>query len=317
MLVSNRHARRTAGARGLCAVLGATALVLSLTGVAHAAPDSQVTTLRDLQPAALGRTLAGDGVTVRGSTFTGDPVQAGRYLALGVPGLPSDGVALSTGSLVAADPQSDDDVDFTRSSLLGPNTSLTTTGDLGGAGDAPLTDLVGATTYDAATLEVTVVPRGDRLSLTWALGSEEYATWTEQGYRDAVAVWVDGAPCSLVPGTEDLAGTDTINATENSDLYVANFAPHDPGAGQFDTELNAFTAELDCEADVTPRQATTVRIAVADTVDGQLDSTVVLAADSLSATQTMPPLEEILCWFFPWLPWCDGGAAFPFPSLRR
>ncbi len=316
MLFSNPRAHRT-GARGLCAVLGATALTLSLAGVAHAAPDPQVTTLRDLQPAALGRVLAGAGVTVRGTTFTGDPVQAGRFTDLGVSGLPTSGVALSSGSLVPADPQSDDDVDFTRSSLLGPNTSLTTTGDLGGPGDDALTALHGATTYDAATLSIVVVPRGDELSLTWALGSEEYATWTDQGFRDAVAVWVDDAPCSLVPGTEDLAGTDTINASVNADLYVANFAPDDPGAGAHATELNAFTTALDCEADVTPRRAVTVRVAVADTVDGQLDSTVLLARGSLTSTRTLPPLQDLLCLIFPWLPWCDGDSPFPFPSLRR
>ena len=74
------------------------------------------------------------------------------------------------------------------------------------SGDVPLTDLVGATTYDAATLTIEVVPQGRRLLLTYVLGSEEYATWAQTGYGDAFAVWVDGTPCSFVPAPTRSSG---------------------------------------------------------------------------------------------------------------
>ncbi|WP_157453930.1 choice-of-anchor L domain-containing protein [Cellulomonas sp. Root485] len=286
----------------------------SLTSAAQASPGQSVTTLRETNPVSLASELTGRNMTVRSATFAGADVQAGLFADAGFGAFPTTGVALSSGSLIDADPTSDDDVDFTRSALLGPNSSLTTTGDLGGAGDAPLTDLVGATTYDAATLTIDVVPQGRRLLLTYLLGSEEYATWAQTGYGDAFAIWVDGTPCSFVPGSDTLVGTSTVNASVNSQYYVANFAPNDPGAGGQDTEMNAFTVPLTCTATVIPRQPTTVRISVADTRDGQLDSTALLQSDSLRSTQVPTAVGDLLCRLLPWLPWCPDGAAWNGPT---
>lgn len=295
------------GARAAILGIALTALTAgSLASAAQASPGQSVTTLRDTSAITLASTLTGRNVTVRAASFTGAAVQAGIFADAGFGAFPTTGVALTSGSLIDADPASDEDVDFTRSAILGPNSSLTTTGDLGGSGDEPLSALVGATTYDAATLSVEVVPQGRRLLLTYVLGSEEYATWAATGYRDAFAVWVDGTPCSFVPGSDTLVGTDTVNAATNSAYYVANFEPNDPGAVGHDTEMNAFTVPLTCTADVTPRQPVTVRIAVADTRDGQLDTTTLLQSSSLRSTQLPSQLGTFLCRLLPWLPWCSG-----------
>lgn len=261
------------------AALVATGSVVVATS-AQASPGQSVSSLRALEPEDLAATVAGRGVDVRSARFTGDPVQAGRFSGLDSAGIAS-GVALSTGSLVDADPQSEEDTDFTRSSLLGPNQSLTTTGDLGGAGSADLERLFGATTYDAAVLTMRVVPRNANLKLTYVFGSEEYAGWSERDFTDSFAVWVNGKPCSYVPRTRDLVSTSTVNEATNADRFVANFAPNDPGAGTHDTELNGFTTTLTCEAKVKAKRVATVVVAVADTADGQLDSTVLLARDGL------------------------------------
>ncbi len=152
--------------------------------------------------------------------------------------------------------------------------------------------LVGETTYDAAVLTMRVVPSGNRISLSYVFGSEEYAGWSEQDFVDAFAIWVNGTPCSTVPRTRDLVSTATVNPGSHAELYVENFAPNDPGAGTHDTELNAFTTVLTCEARVTPRRVSTGRVAVADTRDGQLDSTVLLGRDSLVSNRGNGPKAD-------------------------
>lgn len=251
---------------------------------ASASPGQSVTSLRDLEAEDLAATIAGRGITVRSAVFSGNDVQAGRFAGLSSTGL-ARGVALTTGSVIDADPQSDADTDFSASAILGPNEKLTTTGDLGGRGARALDRLVGETTYDAAVLTMRVVPSGNRISLSYVFGSEEYAGWSEQDFADAFAIWVNGTPCSTVPRTRDLVSTATVNPASHAELYVENFAPNDPGAGTHDTELNAFTTVLTCEARVTPRRVSTVRVAVADTRDGQLDSTVLLGRDSLVSSR--------------------------------
>ncbi|UKJ62996.1 choice-of-anchor L domain-containing protein [Cellulosimicrobium cellulans] len=285
--------RRTVAAGSTLATAFLAALATTVAaGAAHASPGQDVTSLRETDAATLAATLVGTGVTVRSATFEGLDVQAGTFSDLAFDALaPSTGVVLSTGSVVDADPQSAADVDFTSSSVLGPNTKLTTTGDLGGAGSPALEALDGATTYDAAVLTLDVVPEGDELSLEYVFGSEEYAGWSEQDYGDAFAVTVGGEPCSVVPGTGDRVGTATVNAATNAGLYVANHEGDDPAGGGYDTELNGFTAPLACAAAVTPGEPVEVVVAVADTRDGQLDSAVLLAADSLVSEPGTGPVD--------------------------
>lgn len=277
-----RRTRTRAAAAALVLIVG---LATVPVGLASASPGQSVTSLRDVTPRALGRELVGSGVTLRQASFTGDDVQAGIYRLGAASGVSSArGVVLSSGSVVDADPQSASDTDFTRSALLGPNSSLTTTGDLGLPGDGALTELTGVTTYDAAILTLDVVPRRGHLQVSYVFGSEEYAIWGASGFADAFAIWIDGVPCSFVPGTDDLVGTSTVNATTNSGLYVPNFAPNDPGAGTHDTEMNAFTSRMTCSVAVAPRRPVEVRVAIADTRDGQLDSLALLERASLRST---------------------------------
>jgi len=296
--------RRTVRLESLGATGLAIALVTALPHTATASPGQEATSLREISATDLAAPLAGENVTITNATFTGADFQAGLLSgfdsALLVPSQQT-GVALSTGSVIDPNPASPDDVDFTRSSLIGPNTSLTTTGDLGLPGHPALDMQSGATTYDAAVLTLEVVPAGATLSLGYVFGSEEYGggdggtstsnpnpggSWAERGYGDAFAITVDGELCSTVPGTGSPVGTTTV--VEGSPLLVTNFEGTDPAAGGYDTELNAFTVPLTCETQVTPGEAVSVQIAVADTLDGHLDSAVVLTGASLVSTDVPP-----------------------------
>ena len=270
--------------RGLVAGVAAAAVVLLTASPALADPRVSVSTLREVSAAQLADSLAGRGIRVQDATFTGTDVQAGQFRAPMLGKRHSKGVALSTGSLIDADPQSDADVDFTKSALIGPNTSLTTTGDFGGAGDDDLTAQAGVSSYDAAVLTLTVTPRHRHLFLEYGFGSEEYANWTAQGYSDALGIWVNGELCSTVPRTSEPAGTGTINETAHAEHYVPNFTDRTPGT--LPTEMNGFTKPLQCHARVTPGTPVTVKIAVADTRDSQLDTTLLLAAKSLYSSRS-------------------------------
>lgn len=305
MSTNNRaNRRRTARLESLGATGLAIALVTALPHTATASPGQDATSLREISATDLAAALAGENVTITNATFTGADFQAGLLSgfdsALLVPSQQT-GVALSTGSVIDPNPASPDDVDFTRSSLIGPNTSLTTTGDLGLPGHPALDTQSGATTYDAAVLTLEVVPAGATLSLGYVFGSEEYGggdggtstsnpnpggSWAERGYGDAFAITVDGELCSTVPGTDSPVGTTTV--VEGSPQIVTNFEGTDPAAGGYDTELNAFTVPMTCETQVTPGEAVSVQIAVADTLDGHLDSAVVLTGASLVSTDVPP-----------------------------
>ncbi|GAA0485360.1 choice-of-anchor L domain-containing protein [Microbacterium aurantiacum] len=262
-------------------VAGAATLALfAAAPAAHAA--TTIDTFEGQAVAAAAESLVGSNITlVSAELSVGRDVQAGTFSGLALdPAVPS-GVALSTGSLRAADPAATSDVDFTASALAGPNTKLTTTGDLGGAGSTTLTDAFGVTTYDAAELALTVVPEGDTLTIVYQFGSEEYADWSAQGYADALGIFVDGELCSLVG--EAPASTSTVNAEATPDLFVANHDADGP-LTTHDTEMNGFSTALECTSTVTPGAETVITAAVADTEDGHLDTTLLLGAGGITST---------------------------------
>ena len=104
--------------------------------------------------------VAGPKATVSNASVSSKDVQIGT-----VKGLPGDGnaitegVALSTGSLIDPDPTADSDTDITRSAVLGPNDALDTTGDFGVTEDpAGLAKVAGTDVYDEASWSSTSPP---------------------------------------------------------------------------------------------------------------------------------------------------------------
>lgn len=197
--------------------------------------------------------LFGPGVTKVGDSTTGGPEQWG-FVEGFVPG--AEAWVLSTGLI---------------SNAVGdPGTFAST--DLGGAGDAALTDLAGYPTYDAATYEVTLVPTGSTLNVRYVFASEEYPEYVGSTYNDVMAVRVDGVDCAVVPGTTDPVAINTVNAGANAAYFVDNTQ----GATGYGTTMDGLTVPLSCSVPVTPGQAVTVQIAVADTSDHSYDSAVAL-----------------------------------------
>ena len=289
-------------------------LALSATGSAVAAPapntaGQSTTSLRNtstVSAQSLAQMVAGPKATVTNATVSGKDVQIGT-----VKGLPGDGnaitegVALSTGSLIDPDPAADSDVDFTRSAVLGPNDALDTTGDFGVVEDpASLAQVSGTDVYDEAVLEFDVTATSSNVVLYYSLGSEEYAgategtpaSWQSRGYKDPLSIQVNGTECAYVPGSQTAVSASTVNESSNADYYTANVSGHTPG--KIPVEFNGYTSALPCQAAVTPGQTVHVRVAIAvtpgqtvhvrvaiaDAQDGQLDSTVLLRTQGLGFT---------------------------------
>lgn len=197
--------------------------------------------------------LFGPGVTKLKESTTGGVEQVG-YVPGFVPGAKS--WVLSTGLI---------------SNAVGSPGFFAST-NLGGPGDPGLTDLAGFPTYDAVRYEVSLVPTGSTLNVRYVFASEEYPEFVGSSFNDVMAVLVDGKNCAAVPGTSTPVAINTINAGSNSAFFVDNAN----GAPGYNTTMDGLTVPLTCSVPVTPGQAVTVQIVVADTSDHVYDSAVAL-----------------------------------------
>lgn len=197
--------------------------------------------------------VVGDGVTVINEDLTGSPNQWGKVDGF-VPG--ESTWVLSTGLI--------------QDTVGAPSFFAST--ELGTTGDAELSALAGAPTYDAVAFSVTVVPDGETLNVRYAFASEEYPEYVGSLYNDVMAVLVDGTNCALVPGTTTPVAINTVNHLTNSELYVDNST----GAAGYGTTMDGLTTPLTCSRAVTPGVPVTIKIVVADTSDAVYDSAVAL-----------------------------------------
>lgn len=205
------------------------------------------------KPSDPGDSVLGENVEMVDDSTTGSPDQWGRVDGF-VPG--SETWVLSTGNIGDA---------------VGPPDSFASS-DMGMPGDADLTALAGHETYDAAGYQVRLIPKASNLHVSYVFASEEYPEYVGSEFNDVMQVWVDGQPCAYVPGTSQPVSVNTINAETNSSYFVDNAS----GAEGYSTAMDGLTVPLTCNATVTPGQEVTVKIAVADTSDGILDSAVAL-----------------------------------------
>ncbi len=281
---ARRSRRRRAGR---AAVAGAAALLLgsALGTIPAQASPGQVVTPSTADVAA--QTLGGPGVTVTNVTYTGAAGGIGTFSGMGAAGFDS-GVILSSGDVVNA---------------VGPNQTSGQTTAFGTAGDAQLDALVGGSssansTFDAAVLEFDFVPTSNVVSFKYVFASEEYSEFVGAGVDDVFAFFVNNTNCATVGGQR--VSVDTINngnpgnpsfTPSHPELYRDNPTPANPGvdpASPIDVQYDGLTTVLNCQATVTPGQTSHMKLAIADTGDQVLDSTVFLQADSFQSNE--PPV---------------------------
>lgn len=213
--------------------------------------------------------MFGNGIQIQSASYTGAQVASGIYtngdtVAPGV--TPSDtGVILSTGQAQSITNSSGD-----------VNVSNSTSTNLGTSGDADLSAISGGQTFDAAVFEAEFIPDGSTLTMQFTFSSEEYLEYVNQGFNDAVGVWVNGVKAELTVGDGDIS-IDNINTGSNENLYVDNARSDDT----YNTEMDGFTVTLTLTAPVNPGVVNSIKIGIADSGDSSLDSNLLIAGDSI------------------------------------
>lgn len=265
------HTRRTHRTRN--ALVAATLLVARVAATTlgtsvGASPGQSVVDLNNgATPVDLVTELAGPGISPSDISFTGDPSQAGTFSGMGDIGFDS-GIVLSTGQ--AAD-------------VVGPNEENSWTTEFGGPGDPDLSALVSESTQDAAVLSFDFEADTSTVSFRYVFGSEEYPEYVGE-FNDVFAFYVNGQNCATVPGSDPAApvSINSINESMNAEYFRANYYDT-PGGAPLDTELDGLTTVLTCTATVTPGEVNTIKLAIADTGDGEYDSAVFIESQSFQA----------------------------------
>ena len=234
-----------------------------------AASELPIETVREGTTALdMANTIFGGGATVSGATYFGDIDSAGTYSDGDAtsPGVtPADtGIILSTGNAESF-------TNSTGDSNQNTNTSANTTG-LNNV--AQLNSAAGATTFDAAILDVDFVPDSDLMTMQFVFSSEEYPEFQNSIYQDFFGVWINGTLVELEVGNGDI-DPGNINTTNNINMYVDNTAD------QHNTEMDGFTLTMSLTMAVNPGVVNSMRIALADVGDSSYDSNLMIAADSV------------------------------------
>ncbi|NBT30429.1 MAG: 2,3,4,5-tetrahydropyridine-2,6-carboxylate N-succinyltransferase, partial [Rhodobacteraceae bacterium] len=173
----------------------------------------------------MAQTIFGDGVTVTSASYTGangsSAIYSNGQLSTGVVPATS-GVILSTGNAAS----------FTTTNWSQSNTSTSTSTNTSGVdNNTQFNQVAGATTYDAAWLDVNFIPTGDVMTIQFVFSSEEFPEYSGTIYNDSVGVWINGQVVPLSVGEGDVA-VGNINQTENSNLFVSNTGD------QYNTEMD-------------------------------------------------------------------------------
>jgi hypothetical protein len=246
--------------------LAAAVAVLPAVAVAQlvVTPINGTTVTPDLMAASL--LSASSGITITNVTYSGANSASGMFTGgggiIGIPG----GVLLTAGSV---------------NNVVGPNDDSGASTANGLPGDPDLDGLAGGDTNDASVLTITFVPTGSQIQFSYVFGSEEYNEYIGD-FNDPFGFFVNGANRALIPGTSTPVTVNNINCGAsgtgvgpNCSLFVNN-----EGAA-FNTQLDGFTRVLSFTATVNPGVPNTLKIAIADALDEDLDSAVFIGAGSL------------------------------------
>lgn len=251
---------------GLAVLVAAATLLVAGAPPSSAAPEAIVPHAVD-QGATLTSFLQGPGASVVGqTTFAGD-VKSVAWFEGGTGIVGTDtGVVLSTGRAVTppgAGP--------CNRGVEPPNGCARNSTSFLTAGDADLSALFGAPTFDASVLQFSVVPASDLLTIDFVFASDEYPeNVMAAAGPEGVGIFVDGQNCALVPGSSTPVTVNTVNASVNTSSY------RDNGTAFYGTQFDGLSVLLRCAAAVEQGVASTVKIAVADVGDRLGDSAVLL-----------------------------------------
>jgi hypothetical protein len=226
--------------------------------------------------------LIGSGITTSNITSSAPAGCLGSFIHgqstnLGI----SSGVIFSTGGIAT--------VPNAASYFLSNN--------MGGAGDALLTQLSGGyTSYDAVILEFDFIPSGDSIKLRYIFGSEEYPEYVCSQFNDAFGIFISGPNpqggsysnqnMALIPNTTTPVSINSVNSGQvgsygsSSNCVSLNYSNYYVNNTDSTICFDGFTTPLTARLQVVPNQTYHIKIAVSDIGDGIYDSGLFLEANS-------------------------------------
>ncbi|MFA9556321.1 choice-of-anchor L domain-containing protein [Evansella sp. AB-rgal1] len=242
-----------------------------------------VTDMNQLTKENLVESLLGEGVTVTNISLKGVDVSSGFFTGgediIGF----DQGIILSTGSV---------------HNVIGPNTSDTIAYETGLPGDEDLDKLIpGYRTYDATVLEFDFIPEKDSIYFQYVFASDEYNEYVNSSFNDVFGFFINGENEAKLPGTDIVVSINNVNGGEpygsdnasNPEFYRNNDI--ESGA-PLNTEMDGLTVVLSVEAQVNAGEVNTIKMAIADAGDRDLDSNVFIKAGSFTDRPEEPePVE--------------------------
>ncbi|KPV39714.1 hypothetical protein AN478_11455 [Thiohalorhabdus denitrificans] len=251
----------------------ALALLLAGTGPVHAIavdPSEDADTLVDA--------VLGPGITLDGAPSYSDGPDAaqsgiftgGNDAGIGI----EEGVLMTSGSAANVD---------------GSNHGDYTSTETGAPGDPDLDALVApGETRDAAVLELDFSTDSGNLAFDYVFASEEYNEFVGSSFNDVFAFFVDGENIANIPGTDTPVSINNVNGgnplgkdASNADLFNNNDL--DDGGPFFDLEYDGFTDVFTATATGLEPGSHTIKLAIADTGDNDLDSGVFIEGGSFTS----------------------------------
>lgn len=242
--------------------------------------NAQITTSTAFTPSQLvTNVLLGPGVIASNITYTGASDAIGFFsggmtgtIPLGI----DSGVVMTTGTVLnnGMGPQGPNNLTGCGTDNLQP-------------GDAYLTSIAGANTFNAAILEFDFVPMADSVKFRYVFGTDEYMEYVTGGFADVFAFVLSGVSVTLpatnialIPSTSTPVTALNVNANINPQFYVDNENP--PGTC---VQYDGFTTVLTAEYPVQCGETYHIRLAIADALDGIVDAGVFLEAGSFTTGQ--------------------------------
>ena len=263
--------------------------ICTLAGLVFAAQAHAVSVTPNNNPSALSSALnGGHGVTVTGSSVSGDPAQFGTFS-----GGPSSGIGFSSGVILSTGRALDAE---------GPNGSDSTTSTFARPGAGPNPG------GDAAILDISFTTTTGALYFNYVFASEEFNEFANSQFNDGFLALLNGLTLAdniaIVPGTTEPVSVNSVNggnplgtAASNPGHFINN--DRSDGGPFFDIEYDGFTEVFSAEAtglDVAAEH--TISLIIQDVPDTLTDSAVFLQGGSfsgvsLSATTLAPAVVPI------------------------
>lgn len=228
-----------------------------------------VTDMADGQ--TLANTILGSGISISNVHYTGTATASGTFTGGTASGLGfNSGVLLTTGDAKNA---------------VGPNDTSSKTTQNYTAGDSDLDAIAGYPTLDATSLSFDFEfdgGVGGDLFFNIVFASEEYNEWVGSEFNDVFGLFVDGGNVAALPNGDPFT-INSVNNGSNASYY------NDNSTGLYDLQYDGFTQSVGIAVKGLAAGLHSMKFAIADGSDANLDSGIFIQAGSFADTPVGVP----------------------------